>query len=121
MMLAKSRSRPIQRIDTSALPFGQAPRIRSKAHRKWINEQRCCVMGCGSRFSQCHHLLSGPEPKARSEKASDTWCLPLCGFHHSELHSMGDERAWGARHNIDLIATAAEFWRRSPANKPTSP
>lgn len=108
---------PHRRVDKSNLALPVAERIRSSGHRKWINEQRCCVPGCGSRFSQCHHLLSGPEDKARSKKASDIWCVPLCGFHHSEVHAMGDERQFAERHGMDIVATAAAFWRRSPARK----
>lgn len=116
-ILSKLRSRPSARIDTSALPHGQEPRIRSAAHLAWIRKQRCCVPGCGRREVHAHHLLSGPDLKARGEKASDANCIPLCFVHHDEVHWMGDEQAWAERHELDVVATAAEFWRRSPANR----
>lgn len=116
--LEKTRSRPACRISTAELPHGQKDRIRSERHLAWVRQQPCCVPGCGIRHNiQAHHALSGPDPKARSEKAGDNWATPLCIRHHHELHHNGAEQAWAASYGFDIVATAAEFWRRSPASK----
>ena len=116
-MIEKTRTRSAKKIDTSALPFGQQTRIRSPLHLDYIRGMRCVVPGCGRRFVQAHHLLQCNNPKARGEKAADENCVPLCVFHHFELHQLGNESLWAERHGIDLVATARDLWRRSPANK----
>ncbi len=108
---------PHLKIDKSGLMLGVPNRIRSPKHLTWIRTLRCVVPGCPHRLVQVHHLLHCPDAKARSEKAGDNWTVPLCVFHHHELHHMGDETRWVVRHWIDLVAIAAEFWRRSPANR----
>lgn len=108
---------PRGRIDKSALAFPIAPRIRSKAHLDWIRKQRCCVPGCARRDVEAHHLLQCEDAKARGLKASDAWTVPLCHTHHMALHLYGFEQEWAQGLGVDLIATAAELWRRSPGNK----
>ena len=71
----------------------------------------CCV--CQATPVQVHHLLSGPEPKARGLKASDRYTLPLCSRDHASLHSHGNERLWFARINIDPVALADALWEAS--------
>lgn len=116
MMLSKDRSRPKAKIDTSDLPFGQEPRIRCRAHLDWVKRLKCVVPGCRIRECDPHHLLSGPEGKARGETAGDNWAVSLCRTHHNELHDMGDEQKFAARHRVNLIATALVFWNQSPFN-----
>lgn len=77
--------------------------------------------GCGAWPTEVHHLLSVGN-KGRGVKASDADTIPLCGGptggHHrgsDSPHGWGNETAWAASHGFDPIATAAEFWRRSPA------
>ena len=89
-------------------------RIRSRAHLKFVGERPCCV--CGHRPVDVHHLLQCPDPKARGLKAGDNWTAPLCHAHHMALHLYGFEREWAQGLGIDLVATARDLWRRSPAN-----
>lgn len=116
-MIEKTRTRSRKPIDKSALVHGEPHRIRSQLHLDFIRGMRCVVPGCGRRFVQTHHLLQCNSPKARGEKAADENCVPLCVFHHFELHHLGNESKWAERHGIDLVATARDLWRRSPANK----
>lgn len=39
---------------------------------------------------QAHHLLRAA-PRGMGLKAGDNWVVPLCYYHHSELHRNGDE------------------------------
>ena len=110
-------------IDTSALPFPKGEvRKQNQRHLAWIRTLRCCVPGCGRMMQiHAHHLLSSPMPKARGLKPDSKWTIPLCLYCHTALHAMGDEREWARRNNLDVVATAAEYWRLSPANKGGSP
>ncbi len=115
------KASPRGRIDKSALAIGEPQRMRSPAHLAWIRRQRCVVPGCWRHPCDAHHLTCGPEGKARGLKASDCWALPLCHAQHhmgpDSPHHAGNEARWWARHGVDPIATAEEFWRRSPANR----
>lgn len=114
-MIEKTRTRTRKAIDKSALAHGEPQRIRSPLHLDFIRGLRCIVPGCGRRFVSAHHLLQSGSPKARGSKSPDASCVPLCVYHHHELHQMGSERKFAERHGIDMIATARELWRRSPA------
>jgi len=46
-------------------------------------------------------------------KPSDRWVISLCVFHHREQHQIGESR-FEEKHDIDMIALAREFARRSP-------
>lgn len=109
--LLKTRSRRISKADG---------RIRCPAHLKWIRTLPCAVPGCRLSEIQAHHLTCGPEPKARSLKASDVWALPCCRTHHDpnshgSIHHNGAEREWWAIRGVDPIARAAHLWSISPA------
>lgn len=111
--LLKTRSRRLTKPDG---------RIRCSAHLAWIRTLPCSVPGCRSSEIQAHHLLRGPEPTARSLRASDVWCVPLCRSHHDpnshgSVHHNGDEEGWFAVRGIDPIAKAAHLWTMSPAGQ----
>ena len=61
---------------------------------------------------ECAHVRGGTDG-GTGLKPSDRWALSLCAFHHREQYKIG-ERAFQARHGIDLYALAMEFARRSP-------
>jgi hypothetical protein len=46
-------------------------------------------------------------------KPSDAWVISLCATHHQEQHRLG-ERQFSNKYDLDLIALATEFARRSP-------
>ena len=46
-------------------------------------------------------------------KPSDKWVISLCSHHHAEQHRIG-EASFEQRYQLDLIALAREFARRSP-------
>lgn len=94
-------------------PNFKQPRIRSRAHMAWLATMPCTI--CDRKPVQVHHLTSSPEPKARGLKAGDLWCVPLCVRHHSDLHNMGDERAFWELHKIDPIRRCEFWWNFSPA------
>ena len=46
------------------------------------------------------------------EKSSDAMTVSLCKAHHTESHT--GEKTFAAKHKIDLLALAQEFYRASP-------
>ncbi len=46
-------------------------------------------------------------------KPDDCWTVPLCGWHHGELHTVG-ARTFERRHGLDLRAMAERLATRSP-------
>jgi hypothetical protein len=79
------------------------PRVRSKRYMDWLAKQPCALTG--TTLIHRHHLTCGPEPKARSETASDIWAIPLAAQLHdpnsgASVHFSGDEQAWWKRRGI---------------------
>ena len=114
---------PILKTRTHRLDKHPSDRLRSEPHRRFVASLPCCI--CGGRDVQAHHLLCAPEPKAKSLKPSDGWCVPVCVGHHAWVHSLGREpfdpqwlrgiarRLWcasvaiGRAHDPDLTASEA--------------
>jgi hypothetical protein len=46
-------------------------------------------------------------------KSSDAMTASLCREHHAESHRLG-EKTFNAKHGIDLMKIAREFFERSP-------
>ena len=92
------------------------PRERAKrtcaGHRAWVRRHDCSVRGCKRLSIECAHVRSGTGGGV-GLKPSDRWAISLCEFHHREQHRIG-ERAFQAKHSLDLCALAQEFAQRSP-------
>lgn len=55
------------------------------------------------------------EPSAMSMKSGDNWAVPLCSRHHRELHDIGDEKAFFAKHGFRwdrIMSYAADLWKK---------
>jgi hypothetical protein len=94
-------------------------RQKIPAHLKWVTESSCVV--CFGRPVQAHHLLRVPvdmqteerHGHSASKRSHDSWTVPLCGKHHTELHLNGNEEKWAESYGLDLPALADWFWRNS--------
>jgi hypothetical protein len=82
------------------------------AHRAWVLRHHCCVPGCERQPIECAHVRQSGDGGI-GLKPSDCWTISLCAHHHQEQHRIG-ERAFETRHNLDLVALAQAFSRRSP-------
>ncbi len=82
------------------------------AHRAWVRRHHCSVPKCTQIPVECAHVRSGTDG-GQGLKPSDRWTLSLCRVHHGEQHRIG-EQAFQQLHQIDLLAIAEEFARRSP-------
>lgn len=87
------------------------PKIRSQAHRDWVRSHRCAVPDCMGMPIEVAHINTAAN-RGMSSKASDAFTVSLCRDHHAESHR--GERTFEARHGVDLMALAREFFERSP-------
>ena len=99
-------------VDKSALPIGEPRRLRSPEHLRIVARQSCLV--CGRQPSQAHHLRYA-QPRALSRKVSDEFVVPLCSFHHDEVHRTGNEFQWWRARGIDAMKAARALWAETRA------
>ena len=83
------------------------PRYRSEKHLRKIASEPCLV--CGRKDVQAHHLTLS-QPQAMSLKVGDQFTIPLCVFHHSELHRITEKKFWETHKEIDPYARAKRYW-----------
>ena len=88
-------------------------RLRDKDHRKFVATQPCLV--CGRTPADAHHLRFA-QPRALGRKVSDEFTVPVCRFHHRELHRHGNEAAWWQSIKIEPLPVAYRLWQHSRLN-----
>jgi Protein of unknown function (DUF968) len=98
------------KVDKSVLAVGEAKRIRSKEHLRFVASQPCVI--CGRTPAHAHHIRYA-QRRGLALKVSDEFTVPLCAIHHNENHATGDERRWWQERKIDPLAVAAELWSKS--------
>jgi hypothetical protein len=102
--------RKLMGVASRALYTGAAP-LRDEAYRRWIRSYPCTV--CGQRFGiEAAHT----GPHGIGQKSADSSCLPLCRWHHRELHQ--GVAAFAKRYELDpqnLVAQFNELWKERKA------
>jgi hypothetical protein len=88
-------------------------RLRDSDHRKFVSTQPCLV--CGRTPADAHHLRFA-QPSALGRKVSDEFTVPVCRFHHRELHRHGNEAAWWRTIKIEPLPVAYRLWQHSHLN-----
>jgi DNA recombination protein Rad52 len=109
-LLKPSRIAPGARVDKSVLYLGTERRLRDKAHLLFVSTNPCLI--CGRTPSHAHHLTFA-QRRGLSMKVSDQFTVPLCAFHHDELHRSGAERDWWTQHSVEPLAVAHDLWAMS--------
>ena len=94
-------------VDKSALPLSEPKRLRSIDHLRFVAKQPCLV--CGRHPAQAHHLRYA-QPRALARKVSDEFTVPLCNFHHDEVHRTGNEFQWWRARGLDPLEAAKIYW-----------
>jgi hypothetical protein len=90
-------------------------RLRDKRHRQFVGSQACLI--CGGQPSDAHHLRFA-QPRGLGLKVSDEFTVPLCRYHHRELHRTRNETQWWAQFGIQPMPVAYKLWTQShPAPK----
>ena len=84
---------------------------RSPAHRGWVRGHHCVVPGCQELPIECAHVRRANN-SGMGFKPSDAFTVSLCREHHEESHR--GEQTFEAKHKIDLMAKAREFYAASP-------
>jgi hypothetical protein len=91
------------------------PRIRDAKHLEFIRSLSCCVCGDDTSTEAAHirtgSIGHGKAPTGLGEKPSDQWCLPLCGRHHREQHTMNEMAFW-EKYGIDPFILAMTLGRK---------
>ena len=71
-------------------------KIRSKKHLTFIRSLPCMIVISGENCNNnsiAHHLtFCGGQ--GRGTKESDSKTVPLCPYHHSMLHNIGEKEFW---------------------------
>lgn len=74
------------------------PRVRNEKHLQYIRSLPCCVCGDNTSTEAAHirtgSINHGKPSTGMAEKPNDAWCVPLCGSHHREQHSMNEMAFW---------------------------
>jgi hypothetical protein len=104
---SEAQERPRNRIDKSALAFGEVRRLRDKDHLKYVASRSCLI--CGRQPSEPHHVRFA-QKLAFGRKVSDEFTVPLCRLHHRELHRSRNEPLWWKTARIDPIPIARALW-----------
>lgn len=86
------------------------------AHLSWIRRQPCCVPDCGLIPIHAHHVRAAATA-GTALKPSDRDTVPLCYFHHAELHRRGVE-TFQAEHGVDLGVEVAFYRAASGSEMP---
>jgi hypothetical protein len=92
------------------------PPVKDDAHRKFIGGLPCIVCRNNIESQAAHISYSDPKwgkpGKGMASKASDFYCVPLCGRHHDAQHAM-NERDWWKLSGIDPIPIAMALYLNS--------
>ena len=94
--------------------FFKQPKIRCRHHLRYVASQPCML--CEGIEVQAHHLLRVDRIKGMATKSGDNWTVPLCFYHHDELHRHGDEIEFFLFYGWDYPAVkdyATELWECS--------
>jgi hypothetical protein len=95
-------------------------RYTNKKHLEYVHTLDCivCNPDCSGTI-QAHHLLKPFDGvRGMGMKANDKNLVPLCLYHHTELHRMGSEYEFSHKYfglDVQLRYIAQSIWLRSPA------
>lgn len=91
--------------------------LRSPAHLQWIRGTLACLAASvdGDRCegkNHAHHVRLGAGAGI-GQKPGDDRAIPLCAFHHGELHTIG-QRTFAERYRVDFEKAISEARVASP-------
>lgn len=87
---------------------------RVPGHLQYVRGFACVVDDCQQR-AEAHHIkvgLPSDETHGTGMKGHDKWTVPLCRFHHAEIHN--GHKKFVNKYRLDLLAAAERLWQGSP-------
>lgn len=102
--------------------FRQPP-VRSQRHQDLVRWLGCCVPGCRRKTDIHAHHVRRAATSGVGVKPGDDACVPLCHWHHRDLHQHGEETCcerWGIdlEYTATRIATASRLLGILPTGTP---
>ena len=97
-------AKPIKKINVdpeSPESFMLRPKLKRwecEKYTQWVKTQPCVC--CGKQADDPHHIIGYGQGKMGS-KAHDIFTLPLCRFHHNELHANVEE--WENKYGSQIL------------------
>lgn len=97
-------AKPIKKINVdpeSPESFMLRPKLKRwecEKYTQWVKTQPCVC--CGKQADDPHHIIGYGQGKMGS-KAHDIFTLPLCRFHHNELHA--DVEEWENKYGSQIL------------------
>lgn len=97
-------AKPIKKINVdpeSPESFMLRPKLKRwecEKYTQWVKTQPCVC--CGKQSDDPHHIIGYGQGKMGS-KAHDIFTLPLCRFHHNELHANVEE--WENKNGSQIL------------------
>ena len=81
---------------------------------KLIRTLPCCVDGCRSGTTiHAHHVRSAATSGMGMKPADKGSTIPICGYHHQELHRIGN-KTFEAAYGLDIALIARELAANLP-------
>lgn len=94
-------------------------KIRNKKHLSYIRKLPYIIHDaeefCNGTPIVAHHLTFVNDRGGVALKTGDNWTVPLCFFHHSALHNMGERTFWKTW-QIDAEEEAKKLWEMNNAS-----
>lgn len=99
-----------KRIDKSLFDPSIPTRHRSPKHLMLVREQPCCV--CKTNYDIHAHHITYAQSNGMGLKVCDSYTVPLCMFHHMELHQQyGNERKFWLNYCLEPIIYSQLLWK----------
>ena len=106
--MAKKR----KKIDKSLFDPSISKRHRSSRHLEYVRQHACCV--CKTDYDiHAHHIMYA-QSNGMGLKVCDSFTVPLCTFHHMELHQQyGNERKFWLNYCLEPIIYSQILWKNT--------
>ena len=88
-------------------------RRKDDKHLAFLRTLNCIICGDNTSTEACHIKMADARVAKRIASSSlredDRFCLPMCGAHHREQHSMGERKFWQG-YGIDAVLMALAIY-----------
>jgi hypothetical protein len=72
--------------------------------RAWVRSLPCCIKDCPNPSANVH-VSPENEPSGMGRKGDYCYIVPMCNFHHIQLHTLG-QRSFNDLHRTDVALVA---------------